>query len=490
MEVSRQHGTTVLLTLAGFIILVGLAAGPACAEKTEAAPPPPAVIDPSAKMKEVVATPYTNSWQQVLGDTHKLVDAAQFASAAFNPTTLPDDKEIRENTTFPLGAYEIDDANGNGALIVKADNIVIDCNYAVFRGKNKRGIGIINDGHDNVVLKHCAFEGYYQGVLFKNSSGHLIVANKVSGNYLMPVAGDQTDFLNVLSCPPSKEEGGGGIALDHVNNSLVRGNVAMHQQNGIGLYWSSQNVVEFNDTSDNEGWGLHLCEAQSNRLYANRSDNVYNRRSKYCHEVQQDGCDTASLLMMRKTNYNQVVGNSLKNSGDGLFLAGMPYGQKHGADYNYFLENDGSDAKHLSFEATFAVGNRFERNIAINAGRAAIWLGYSSDTQVLNNRVEKAAWNGIDIDHGQNIEIAGNTLINNGQNGIYLHNSEFLADEYAAPNGYKITGNKISDNRQYGISIDAGFDITINGNCMSGNRSGDFRLPEVDTIAASESDDC
>ncbi|OGR04734.1 MAG: hypothetical protein A2284_17130 [Deltaproteobacteria bacterium RIFOXYA12_FULL_61_11] len=425
------------------------------------------------RMHLLVTTPYgeTETTADLFLGKHLMTSqrldgegAASFAAREDLPL-IELDKTMRVAADLVLtpARYVVSDPRLAAAFEITAPGVSLDCKGSIIYGPGN-GIGILNKGHDAVLVRNCTVENFRYALSFSDSSGHFIGNNDFSGNYLRPSTGDVYDFLEVKKCPPPQEDGGGGIEFTHVRASSVLGNTAKRQQNGLLLQYSDGNLVEGNDFSDNHGWGMFLCHASENELTRNVADNMYNRSSAYCHEVQQDGCDAAAITIMKGSNHNRITHNSIRNSGDGIFLAGLPEHGPGGADHNYFYGNDASFTKHLGFEATFSEGNVFEHNKVVGAGRAGFWLGYSKDSAILDNYIAQNGWEGVNIDHGEGITIEGNQILDNQREAIKIWRSDFLNDQYPPPTGYTITSNVIVAKR--GLSFQDTVDSKVSGNCI------------------------
>ncbi len=153
------------------------------------------------------------------------------------------------------------------------------------------------------------------------------------------------------------------------------------------------------------GIGIGLYRTTGSRIVSNRLD--WNVRG-YSHGFYNRGQDSAALLMYEQSSKNVVVGNSATHGGDGLFLwAGQSTMDSGlgGANDNLFQDNDFSHAVANGIETTFSrntfIGNR------IDDCWHGVWGGYSYDTQFIANTFA-GNQEGIAIEHGQNITIAGN----------------------------------------------------------------------------------
>ncbi|MBT5022921.1 hypothetical protein HOK51_06625 [Candidatus Woesearchaeota archaeon] len=71
---------------------------------------------------------------------------------------------LTEDTVLNPGVYDYGFSKEKGiAILIKADNIVLDCRGSIIRGGGS-GVGIYAVGQKNVKLKNCNIEGFEYGL--------------------------------------------------------------------------------------------------------------------------------------------------------------------------------------------------------------------------------------------------------------------------------------------------------------------------------------
>ncbi len=95
------------------------------------------------------------------------------AALAVCPT---DNTYINQSMTLDNDVCSVDDADGNGVLIINASDIVLDCSGTVFNGNPLNSIGLNATGFSNVTIRNCTFNSYEVGIYNLNMSG-LVVAD-------------------------------------------------------------------------------------------------------------------------------------------------------------------------------------------------------------------------------------------------------------------------------------------------------------------------
>jgi parallel beta-helix repeat protein len=385
---------------------------------------------------------------------------------------------VTKSTTLCPGSYTLPDPEGDGAIRVQAHNVELTISGVTLNGTGT-GYGITASGRNGVTVKSAATQrgrirNYRSAILIDGGAGHRILENVLSSNAKRPLTHTEADFLGVW------EEWDGQLALNQIGNGVVLRNVTSAtvtnnqmrlQQNGIGLFSSSNVTIQGNDCSDNQGWGIHLHRSSNNQILNNRADNVHLAASTYCHDVQQDGCDTAAILVIKASNSNHVQGNSFKNSGDGIFSAARQGDIQHGADHNRYIGNDVSQAKHLGIEATFAEDLVIENNVVVGAGRSGIWLGGSKNSVVRNNTVSGSGWSGIENEGAETFVIENNRITGSAQHGILLRGAF-----WGPSTDYFIARNTITGNGGYGIRAEDTHELNATGNVIGNNGQGSIEL--------------
>lgn len=390
----------------------------------------------------------------------------QFANAGLVVPT--DGMIITEDTTFEPGTYNL--PNG---ISIGASNITLDMNGAELVGSNFNNFGVSSDGFDNFTISNGIVNGYFYGFVIQNSAGVQILNNNLSENWVDPASlKDGAPFLNINVGPDLNDtiNLGGGLFMNVAIGATVSGNTLCNQENGIDLFFVENSTITGNNASNNTGWGIHLHASTGNIVTENTAD----------HCIRSPLGDSAGFLVVMASSNNQFIGNSFQFSGDGFFI-----GNEHGcpSNDNLIQSNNGSFAGANAFEATFSSGNQFIDNIA-DGSSLGFWLGYSHTGNLISgNSIRANNVNGIEIEHGQNNTITGNSIIGNGGKAIVLRTDgipHFPANKFPCLNlpdqttsrDYTVTDNIIHSNFGIGIELIATTDSQITNNLVAANIGG------------------
>ena len=420
-----------------------------------------------------------------------------------------DDTVITQSCIVEIPAT-IEDANQNGVLHIKADNITVQFKTSTsLRGATAgspwnelHGIGIRIDGYHNVTLKNLDVRGFKNGVVASNADGLVVDGGDYSDNYRQqlqstPEAENGADWLFPHNNDESKwrDEYGGAVCVESSAHVTIRNVRVRRGQNGIILDRVNNSAIYDNDCSFLSGWGLAMWRSSENRITRNAFDfcvrghveGVYNR-----------GQDSAGILCFEQCNNNLIAQNSATHGGDCFFgfagkeaigenwfnaerarlrketgredvdeLIKIPTGLAQtmsalGSNRNLLIDNDFSYSPAHGIEMTFSEGNQFIRNRLVENAICGVWGGYSSATIIAENEftgnggmaygLERGA---INMEHAADNLIVRNRFLNNkcavhlwwDDDGALLKYPGVSGTERGVV-GNVITGNRFEINRE------------------------------------------
>src|SRR6185503_7665280 len=327
---------------------------------------------------------------------------------------------IDRSTRIRPGVYRLPSAAiDRPAVVIRGNDIRVDMAGVTIEGgapfadpDSYRGTGIQIAG-TGVSLSAASVRGFKIAVIARDSPRLRLSGLDVSYNWKPRLLSGleqehQADWLSFHN--NEKDEWlryGAAIYLAGVDDAEISGVRAVQGMNGLMVTRSSRLSVWNNTFSFLSGVGIGVYRTTDSKVMHNRVDWCVRG---YSHGFYNRGQDSTGILMYEQSSRNVVAYNSFTHGGDGVFLwAGqstLDTGQG-GANDNFFYDNDVSHAVANGIEATFS-RNVFMRN-RIEDCWHGIWGGYSFDSQILMNTFARNT-EGIAIEHGQNITIAGNTF--------------------------------------------------------------------------------
>ncbi len=360
----------------------------------------------------------------------------------------------------------IRDANGNGVLLIRGDGITVEfMDGAMLRGAEDgarpaelRGIGVRIDEARNVTLRNARVRGFKVGLHASNAPGLTIDGAEFTDNFRQhlkstPAAEDEADWLW-----PHRNDAnewmtsyGGAVVVEDSEGVTIRGVTVRRGQNGIILDRVSDSRIYDNDCSFLSGWGLAMWRCRGNAVSRNAFDFCVRG---YSHGVYNRGQDSAGILFFEQNHGNVIAENSATHGGDGLFGFGgrealgedgaVPMDRRGaGNRENLIINNDFSYAPAHGVELTFGFENRIIGNRLVENAICGVWGGYSQGTLIAANTFEGngdagygAERGGVNIEHGAENVISGNTFRNNAC-GVHLwwdHDEGLLKLAWAAAN--------------------------------------------------------
>ena len=378
---------------------------------------------------------------------------------------IPD--RYTRNTFDPSLYPGLQSAPPPGALIeVCTDGLVLDLSGVVLDGEGAGGVGVwIHDCRD-VTIANGMVIGFHYAIHAENVS-NLAIRGCVASDNANP---RDVGWLPDTEAPV--EEGfGGGIYLRQVRNSIVESNLVNNNFNGISLVRSEHNVIRGNHASYCGNVGIYLLASSHNEVL----DNLAEHCIRYTGRFWCDTADSAGILLEDGSHHNRITGNSLRYSGDGFFIRGS---NREPSNHNLVSGNDGSCSPNNAFEAGFSSGNVFEGNIA-GFSNYGFWLGYSAGTTVKGNEIRACRFDGIAIEHGQDNRIENNNIEAN-RNGIRLWTNplpEGQTGRHLPRRTYNVSGNRVANSRDCGLSATEDHDIHLRENDFRGNPRDYVRQP-------------
>lgn len=107
-------------------------------------------------------------------------ESAITGHAIIAPTA--DDIHVTESTDInaSLSPYNLQDSNGNGLIIIEADNIYLNCSGSVFL--NGRGIAVVINGHKGINITKCTFTSFDIGIQANDTDIIAISNSSINSN--------------------------------------------------------------------------------------------------------------------------------------------------------------------------------------------------------------------------------------------------------------------------------------------------------------------
>ncbi|MEM1548838.1 MAG: NosD domain-containing protein [Thermoproteota archaeon] len=334
-------------------------------------------------------------------------------------------------------------SSGNG-IVVERDNIVIDGNGCIVKGKvGERNTGISLKSRRHVTIKNIVIENFYHGISITDSSYIRIIRSKVRNNKHIGIA--LYDSSNNEMVENDVESNGDGVYLHHsLKNRVSVNRIVNNGDHGLYLYNSSENIVAENKLENNRYDGIALWFSSSNDVIDNVIEggehgiNVHNSLSNAIIENRIE--NSFYGIHLHESLKNEVTKNELKNTEYGFYLAS--------SYYNTIVEN-------MFIGCGLFVLNSYENTVKSNVvnGKPLVYLEKEANQRISDaGQVVLVECRNIVID---GLELSGTTV------GIQLLRTE-----------RSIIANNMIENNEYGIYLYASSDNEIADNEIRNSNYG------------------
>ena len=348
------------------------------------------------------------------------------------------DRSCRLRFVLPVA-----DANGDGVVHINTASVIVDLGGGMLAGCTDgtapdamTGTGIrVTAPH--VVVMNGSVRGYKVAIHASDCDFAQFRSLNLSGNWAprllsTPQKENEKDWLwpHVNDGGEWRNNYGAALCVERAREVRIANVRACGGQNGIILDRVNGAQIVDCDCSYLSGWGLAMWRSNQNLVCRNAFDFCVRG---YSHGVYNRGQDSAGILCFEQCTGNVFASNSATHCGDGFFgfagnesLAALPRGTGDavaanspppGCDDNLLVGNDFSFAAAHGMEMTFSKGNLFCENSVEGAAICGLWGGYSSLGAIDGNHFiacgDRGSGNergGINIEHGQSIQITGNVF--------------------------------------------------------------------------------
>jgi parallel beta-helix repeat protein len=172
-------------------------------------------------------------------------------------------------------------------------------------------------------------------------------------------------------------------------------------------------------------------------------------------KTEARGCDSGGIVLQDGASHNVVKNNTVSGqNGNGIFI--KAHGTRCGDD-NTIQSNKIIDAVYNAIEFSFCKGNKVIGN-EITGSTDAVWLGFSTGTEVRGNVIQNMTNHGI-ISYNSRDSIVKDNQVINAREGIYFYwDNEYIQDTRfyflsPSPDQYASRNNLLEGNTLRGNSV-------------------------------------
>ncbi|MBN1385645.1 right-handed parallel beta-helix repeat-containing protein [Candidatus Woesearchaeota archaeon] len=354
-----------------------------------------------------------------------------------------DNTVISSDALLCPGTYYVKDADLNGILSITGDNVVIDCNGAVFEGdgyaSNRRTRGVRLSGKTNITFIDCDFTRYYYAVSSESSSGINIVDSEMYTNYYAIYTYSSTG-LNITNNTLHNNVYGlysastyNSIFINNTirDNSYVDFNFAAgsatHCNNTVldNTGFSGLPIRYYHDQSlelrDGEYSQLILCNMDNSNITNITINGGYRRNmlsaffTDYAVFSGIKADSTLNGIYLQYSNDNLITGSSADNFasfGFGLYLS-------HGNNISNSHADRGGSVTSQGFYLSSSHHNIFSSNNATGNANKGVRVFRSDNNTFVDNNINNNQY-GIHINESSLNNFSHSSVQNNTYYDVYI----------------------------------------------------------------------
>ena len=277
-----------------------------------------------------------------------------------------------------------------------------------------------------------------------------------------------------------------GIYQKYVENCNLSGNSIYSTRNGIRLFLSNNNTINYNTVNFNDNSGIWLVSSNDNLI----SNNTANSNKQF------DGFELKwsnnNIIIANNASYNFDSGIALFDSSNNTIRGNTANSNEyHGislsvSNNNIIMANNASN----NFQCGIVLFNSSNNNaiignMASSNNKDGIYIKYSHNNSILNNTANSnQQFHGIDLISSNNNNIINNNASYNFASGIALFdssnntirgntansNKQIHGIYLSSSNNNDIIENNASYNFDTGIGLFDSSNNTIRGNTANSNK--------------------
>ncbi len=276
---------------------------------------------------------------------------------------------------------------------------------------------------------------------------------------------------NTITNNKINNTGGGsgcGISLNREDENTIEDNELWFNYRGICLYSSWDNTLTDNEVFNSTSYGVYMTDGDANTITGGEiSDNdgagiymISGSDNNTISDIEMHD-DTGGAINIYSSQGNTIEDNNIHNN------CGLVHQIYLTNTYNTLIQNnDINDGTGIGIDIVGSDYVRILNNDILRNGNAGVYINgqaVGSDHVIRGNTISNNGGDGIYMTDEDNVTIDDNTISNNGNNGISLVDSILNF----------ITGNTIEDNTEDGLNMDGNSDFnTVNSNRMCDNLGG------------------
>lgn len=340
---------------------------------------------------------------------------------------------ITQSTTFTTGNYFFP-----SGISILADNIILNCNNAVLRGNATKiwisgttrlqEIGIFVNG-TNVTIRNCELNNYSEGIT-PMKSGVTITNNRFVDNFggIMAFAPNTSVIWNNFSNSSYY-----ALLISQNGTTIIQNNKVL---SGGGFFLGSTNILYVQNNSFENGF------PDLYSLYLNLRNGISTQIIIANNFMRNNSFDLRVFNDVSYDNGDYFNRSSLKIYNNTVIGKGIALNKVQNAEIinNSIINASPTNSISLSSSKYILIKNNYINSPFSEWGiTAGIPYGWNNHHITIINNFITGAQEAAILLTGDNNNITGNTIISNGEVGIWLNNQN---TNFTVSNNYLVNNSR------------------------------------------------
>jgi parallel beta-helix repeat protein len=257
----------------------------------------------------------------------------------------------------------------NNGIVIGADNVTLDLNGHTIDGAASGNVGVLNDGHDGVTVRHGSVRDFGEGVVGSNVAHNRLLGISASRIEAIGIHIYGSPRILVRNCSGNRtasHDTAGILVIGSPHFRILNSSFRHNEHRGISVLDSTNGVIKGNVVSDSGDEGVHMGGGEGVRITHNRvvrtsaGITLEGHGNLVAHNVVAHARHAGIRLGIHSGAHNVVRGNLVRDSHRDGFLVQKK--DRHSLLKGNIARRAGDDGFEVKGRTTKLTENRAVRN--------------------------------------------------------------------------------------------------------------------------------